>query len=270
MAALSISRAWEEAKAVLRRDGRLYATVALALFVIPGVLAELITPVTPATPAGRLPEPGVWTVITIIALLISLVGQLAVCRLAIGPVISVGDAISQGARRAPAYIGAALLWILPFMLVFGLLAAGGAANPETMPPGIALALLALLIAFLAVAVRLILGSPVAAAEPVGPIGILKRSWALTRGHWFKLFGFLLLFVVALAILVFAVSAVVGLLAALVFGPPEPLSVGALLLSLATQIVGAFITTLLMIMLARIYVQLVEQEGAARATVPHAP
>ena len=267
MAGLSISRAWDDTKAVLRRDGRLYATVALALFVVPGVIAELVTP---AAPAGRLPTPGVWSILSILALLVSLIGQLAVCRLALGPVVSVGEAIGHAARRAPAYVASAIMWILPFLLLFALLAARAGATPQTMSPGVALAILGLLIAFITVAVRLILASPVASTEPLGPVGILKRSWALTRGRWFKLFGFLLLFVIVLLIAMFAVSAVIGLLAALLFGEIEPLSLGALLLSLATQIVGATITTLLMIMLARIYAQLVGAEHAAYASVPHAP
>lgn len=267
MTALSISRAWDETKATLRRDGRLFVVVALALFVLPGVIAELITP---AAPSGQMPAAGAWTLLSVLALLISLVGQLAVCRLALGPVISVGEAIRHGVRRAPAYIASALIWVLPFLAVFALLAAQGGATPETMPPGIALGLLAVLIAFLAVAVRLILTSPVASAERRGPFGILARSWALTRGRWFKLFGFLILFVIVLVVALAAVSAVIGTVVALVSGEIEPMSVGALLLSLATQTVGAAITVLLMIMLARIYAQVTDADQQVAATVPHAP
>ncbi len=264
MAALSISRAWDEAKAVLRRDGRLYVGVALAMFVLPGVVAELFTP---ASAPGTLPPFGFWTILSIAALLISLVGQLAICRLALGPVVSVGEAIGHGARRAPAYVAAAMLWVLPFVLLFGLL--GARLDPEAMNAGAALTLIILMLVFLVVAVRLLMGSPVATAERQGPVGILARSWRLTAGHWWKLFLFLLSFLVALMILLFAVSAVVGTVVALVAGPPEPMSVGALLLSLATQAAGAAVTVLLMVMLARIYVQLA---GAAAepASVPHAP
>lgn len=264
MAALSISRAWDETKAVLRRDGRLYLGVALAMFVLPGVVAELFTP---AAEPGSLPPFGFWTVLSIVALLISLVGQLAVCRLALGPTVSVGEAIGHGARRAPSYVAAAMLWLLPFLLLFGLLGAG--ASPETMSAGAAFAILGLAIVFLFVAVRLLMGSPVATAEPQGPLGILSRSWRLTAGHWWKLFLFLLLFLGVLGILLFAVSAVVGTVVALVAGRPEPLSVGALLLSLATQVAGAAVTVLLMVMLARIYVQLAGTD-AEPASVPHAP
>jgi hypothetical protein len=266
VAALSISRAWDETKAVLRRDGRLYTTVALAMFVLPGVVAELVTPRT--TAAGELPAPGLWTILSILALLVSLVGQLAVCRLAIGPVISVGEAIGHGARRAPAYVAAALMWVIPFLIVFAVLGVRAAPNPETMSAGVALGVLVFLIAFLLLAVRFLLASPVASAEPLSPIGILRRSWNLTRGHWWKLFGFLVLFLIALIVLLTAVGAVVGTLTTLAFGEAEPLSVGTLLVSLATQLIAASITVVLMIMLARIYAQLTG--SASEASVPHAP
>lgn len=265
MAVLSISRAWDETKAVLARDGRLFTTVALAMFVLPGVVAELVAP---KAPAGELPSPGLWTILSILALLISLVGQLAVCRLALGPVISVGEAIRHGALRAPAYVAAALMWVLPFLVAFALLGASAGTNPETMSAGTALAVLVLLVLFMMIAIRFLLASPIASAEHLSPIGILRRSWALTRGHWWKLFGFLVLFLIALIILLTAVGAVVGTLTTLAFGEAEPLSVGALILSLATQLIAASITVVLMIMLARIYAQL---SGADEpASVPHAP
>lgn len=263
--ALSISRAWDETKAAFRRDGRLYATLALAMFVVPMVIAELATP---ATEAGQMPPFGAWTILTLVGLLIGLVGQLAVCRLALGPPTSVGEAIRHAARRALAYLGAAMVWILPFLVLIGLLGSQLGDDPESAPPAMALGVLVAAIAFLVIAVRFILTSPVASAETVGPIGILSRSWGLTRGHWLRLFGFLVMFLVALMVLLMAVGAVVGTLAALAFGDPEPFSVGTLITSLATQIVGALVTVTLMVMLARIYAQLA---GAGETpSVPHAP
>jgi len=261
--ALSISRAWDETKAVLGRDGRLFTTVALALFVLPGVVAELVTP---RAPAGQLPDPGVWTILSILAILISLVGQLAVCRLALGPAISVGEAIRHGASRAPAYIGAAMLWVLPFLIAFAFL--GASADPENMSASTALAVLLLLVVFLLIAIRFLMASPAASAEPLGSLAILRRSWEMTRGHWWKLFGFLILFLVALLILLTAVGAVVGTLTTLALGEPEPLSVGALLESLATQLIAAGVTVVLMVMLSRIYAQLAGRDQ--HASVPHAP
>ena len=114
MATLSISKAWDESRAVIARDGSLLTTIALALFVFPGVISDVATP---ATPAGQLPKFGYWTVLTIIALLVALVGQLAVIRLAIGSGLTVGEAIRHGARRGLAYLAATLMWVLPVLVI---------------------------------------------------------------------------------------------------------------------------------------------------------
>src|SRR5215210_3665248 len=97
---LSISRAWDEVRAIIARDGSLLMTIALALFVLPGAISETVTP---KAPPGEFPPVGYWTVLTGIALLIALVGQLAVIRLGTGSRATVGEAIGDGGRRAPAY-----------------------------------------------------------------------------------------------------------------------------------------------------------------------
>ena len=53
-------------------------------------------------------------IVAVIALIIALVGQLAIIRLAIGSRLTVGEAIGHGARRVPAYLAATLIWVLPF------------------------------------------------------------------------------------------------------------------------------------------------------------
>ena len=70
-----------------------------------------------------------------IALLIALVGQLAVIRLAIGSGLTVGEAIRHGARRAPAYLAATLMWVLPILVVAVLLAGSSGGQMQTMSPG---------------------------------------------------------------------------------------------------------------------------------------
>jgi len=47
-AKLSLSRAWDETRDVLHRDGRLIAIVALAMLVFPGTVQEMVTPQAPA------------------------------------------------------------------------------------------------------------------------------------------------------------------------------------------------------------------------------
>ena len=99
MSKLSLSPAWDETRAILARDGRLFVSVALALFVLPGLILNVTMP---ETVSGEMPAVGPWLAIAGVALLVSLVGQLAVIRLAIGPHVERrrGDHARAEAARA--------------------------------------------------------------------------------------------------------------------------------------------------------------------------
>lgn len=269
MQKMSISRGWDETREVLRRDGSLIATVALALMVLPGTLSTMAQP---PTPAGQMAPIGWWSVLGLLALLIGIVGQLAVAQIALGRRQSVGQAIAHGARRAPAFLGAMALWVLPLLLIFAPFAAQVQANPQSPPPAVLLVALLLTLALIFFGVRLIMTTPVASAEPIGPIAILKRSWALTKGRWWRLFGFLVLFFIAAVIAVTAITAVIGVLVGLADGPPEQWSIGALVLALVSQLLSAAMTVLLVVLVTRLYVQLTtrEEELEAVFNVPDAP
>jgi hypothetical protein len=261
MTKLSISNAWDESKAIIARDGKLFVTIALALLLLPGVVSDLVTP---AAPKGQpFPEPGPWMAVMFVAVIISAAAQLALISLAVGSRMTVGQAIGHGAKRVPSYIAASLIWVLPFAIVFAAL------WPMIQPPepsgGAALGALVLIPVFLFIYVRLLMASAVASNEGAGPIAILTRSWNMTKGNWWRLFGFLLLFGITWFILVIAVSAVAGLVATALLGGMGEMSVGALLVSLLTRVVSTCVWVLFAVMLARIYVQL--SGAASGASVP---
>lgn len=266
---LSISKAWDETKSRIAADGRLIFTVALALIAFPTAVSQFIVPQTgPAGQPQTLGEAAMMLVVTIIGL----VGQLAMIRLAVGPSISVGSAIAHGARRTPVYIGTVLLLLLGLFLLalpVGLLmgAMGASFEPGTPPPpGAALVLLLFVGILLYFALRMILTSVIASIEPVGPLTVIKRSWRLTSGHALRLFGFIILFIIAALILMMAVSVAFGSLVTLLLGPIEPLSLSALLVALAAALASAALTTLFVVIVARIYVQL-SAGGAVETSVP---
>ena len=261
---LSISQAWDEVRAIIARDGSLLMTIALALFVLPGAISETVTP---DAPVGEFPPVGYWTVVTVIALLIALVGQLAVIRLGTGSRATVGEAIGDGARRAPAYLAASLIWLLPFLLIGAALLGIVARDPENPSGPAVIGLLLLVCVMLYFAIRMLMTSAVASTESSNPLAIIRRSWELTRGNWLRLLGFFLVFLIAALLVVVAVGQIVGIVAELALGGTEPMTVGGLLTSLVTQIVGAAVSVLLMLMIARIYVQLAGVRPA-EASVPH--
>jgi hypothetical protein len=251
MQKLSISRAWEETRVVLQREGKLIGAVALALLVLPGLL---VNAVVPAARAGEMPAPGLWIVAGLVALLISLIGQLSIVRLAMGPPTTVGQAIEHGARRMLPLLGAFLIWALPLLIVLSSLYAMLRADP-THPSGVvALGMLALSVAGIFLAVRLLLLGPVASAEPIGPIAILRRSWEITAGNWWRLFGFVAIFFVGVIVLLLATASVFGLIARMFLGGVEPMSLGWLVVMLASQLLSSLVYVVLFVMQARLYVQ----------------
>jgi hypothetical protein len=259
MRKLSVSAAWDETKVILARDGRLLVTVALALIALPATLATLLNPNGTYNASTPLWLDGV----ALIVYLVALAGQLSLIRLATGPSVTVGGAIVHGIRRVPIYLAGLLLIVfvlIAFIVLIGLALGAMGVRVTTqvttqMSPGAMAAALVFLAAFAFLFVRFVLSAPVASAEPVGPIGILKRSWDLTAGHWWHLFGFLLVFFIGSALLVLAVGSAAGVVIQLLIGSVQPMSASALLLALIQALLSAAVSTLFAVMLARIYLQL---------------
>lgn len=269
MSAISISSAWDDTKALLARDGRLFASVALALIVLPAVVMGVVDPrVKPGDPA-----PAWFSILIVVISLISLAGQLALIRLALGPSVTVAGAISHGFGRILRYILALILLMLATVAItipfaFAAVAMGmsiepGAEAPVTGP--FLILIMVYLIAILALGTRFLMAMPVASIEEEGPLGILKRSWVLTSGHWVKLFGFLIIFLIGAAVVLLSVQMVVGSLTALMFGARGPMSLAALVESLVQAVATGIFSVLFTLMLARIYVQASGRTTIEKAT-----
>jgi hypothetical protein len=268
MTRLSLSSAWEETKRIFAKDGGLLIAVALAMLVLPSVVAGVVEPPIDSVPSvgGRL--------VAVVAALVGVIGQLAIVRLALGPSITVGQAIRHGVRRFPATLGALLLLLIaiamiliPLMAV--LLAAGVIAMPaagQPPSPSFSLAALVLAIASLLLAVKFIMSIPVASAEEAGPLAILKRSWSLTKGRYWALLAVEALLLIAALALLIAAEMTGGVLARLVGGDVVPFSLSALIVALFTAVAQAAFTVLASVMLARIYVQL-SGRGDTEVSVP---
>ena len=261
MAKLSLSRAWDETRGVLGRDGKLIGTVALALFFLPGVFAGVVSPRSEQIPKST----GDLVLMAAVAI-IGVIGQLAVIRLALGTRSTVGDTIRHGAVRAPAYIAASLIWLAPFLIIGYFLAGDVVRSPETANLTSAVGFLVVLCAILFFSVRMLMTSSVATAEQATPLDILKRSWQLTSGHWWRLFGFLLIFLIVALILLGATGTIVGIVSELLFSSVEAMSAGALFNAFFVELVTTIVTVGFLVMLARIYTQL-SGVGHADVSVP---
>jgi hypothetical protein len=171
---LSIGQAWDETKAVLRRDGSLIAVVALALLVLPAPLSDLRRRRPPPAPS-RVPS---WTGALV------LLSADRPCRAdRHQPHCARAAADGRpgdrtGFRRLPAFFARSCCGCCPSSCCTAAVlaaAAPGFTNPSSKPSpqrtAAGLAILALLIIFLIVAVHMLFTSPrrQRRAEPVGPI-----------------------------------------------------------------------------------------------------
>lgn len=260
----SISAAWDQTKAIIARNSSHLAAVALAFLVLP---STVLGTVEPSSLTGIAPgdEPG--SVLMLLVLLIGLTGRMTIAQIAIARGQTVGDAVRRALRRTAAAAGAFLLFMLPVAVLMAPLLLQMIAKPEAPSPGASMLLLLVGALALALAARLLsMVIPAAVAEDGGPVALLRRSWTLTRGHWWRLFGLMILFFLASGIAGMAASRVLGALLAVAAGSMEALSFSALLLSAVLAIIGAIFATLFAVMLARIYVQLAGG-GVARPSVP---
>jgi hypothetical protein len=214
-------------------------------------------------------------VLLVVVLLVVLTGQLAITRLAIGPSVTVGGAIAHAARRLPSYIAVALIvgfLVMAVMFVAAIIVAATASGPTSeaelaKSPAIAVAVILMIVVYLFLLTRIFsLSAAVATTETAGPIHIIRRSWALTAGNFWRLLGFLVVYMIGTGIAVFAITSVSALLFELLAGRIEAMSASALLLSIVSAVVNGAVILVFAVMLARIYVQLAGT-GAAQASVP---
>lgn len=264
MAALSISRAWDETKETVAVDGRLMMIVAAALLLLP---QALIATITPPEQLSGVEISGAAGLLPFVAALIGMVGQIAIIRLALVRSISVGEAVNHGLKRFGPVLLAVLLVLLamciiliPLAMVLGLGSTISVDDPEAMTQG-ALAAAGLIAVFaILISPLFLMMMPVATAEAGGPIHILKRSWSLGASHYLRLLGFMLLILVAALVIVLATEFIFGSVLRIVFGDLEPLSFGALLYGLLFGALQAAFAVVMSVMLAKIYVQLSGREG----------
>ena len=264
MSSLSISTAWDQTRAILARDGQLFAAVVLALIVLPQVVFTVL-----GSPVG-VQATALGAVVYFAVLLLGFVAQIALNRLAIGPSVTVGDAIGTGfARLASVVVVLAAMSIvlvgISILLLLVLSAAHLAAVPSAGQPPAWLVLMLVLIFVLAFAV-VELAFPIAAVETGNPLRIAARCFQLARGHYLRLLAFILLVFVGFGLVIAAIQLGVRTAVTLLLGPSSAGSLSALVAGLAIGLIQAPFTAVYATMLARIYAQLVGR-GHAQASVP---
>ena len=260
MANLSVSKAWSETAAFMSREAGLVLPVAFLLIAVPGAAMQLAMPAgEPTNP----PEAGLWLLLIPFVIIASIIGSIAITHLALRPGSSVAESLQVGLRRfLPLFLASLLiaivagfvLVVLMMLLVGGSLAAAEANPLAVMGPMLIVLFIAMVLS-MAIWIRLMLMTPIATVENLGPIAIIQRSWALTAGHFWKLLGLMILLIIVALVMMIAISAVFGIFLFLVAGAPEPGSLSYIIMAIVSALLQSVLSAVLITLIARIYVQL---------------
>ena len=221
MTKLDSNTAWKEASGIVAANRDVLFALGGVFLIIPSLALAVILG-EPEVQPGDKPDQmfaamsdfyarGWWLIL--LSTLVQVVGILAILTLMRDRTRpTVAEAIRAGATGALSYLAAQLLLGLGFGLVGGvLIGIGGAISPAFA--GVVVILL--FCALIYVGVRSSLAAPLVAVEGMrNPLAILHRSWQLTRGNFWRIFGFLLLLFVLFLVVVAILMLIVGVILAI--------------------------------------------------------
>ena len=264
---LSISKAWTETGQFLAREAGLVLPVALLLLALPPAAEQLLVP--PPGAEASLGQAATGFFLTLIVLVTSLIGGIAISHLALTPGASVGEALRRGTARFLPLLGASMLIAIPMVLVAVLVVLAIAPNapvmrtpfdPYSMPPALLWVITLFTLALLFIWVKLSMGTPVASEERAGPVAIITRSWALTKGHYWKLLGAYLIVMILSSLAIMALTYGLGVLIFLAAGPPAFGNASFIAITLVDVFLQTVMVAVLIVLIARIYAQLTARDS----------
>lgn len=257
MAVMSIGKAWEQAVAFVARERGLLFPVALLFVALPGLIVQEMTPPELAgwTMKDAFPDvPLSFWLAMLIGVILIWFGSLTLFALALRPGISVHEALRLSLARLPVLLGTAL--VVAGLLIAAVVVASIVVVALTLvakPLGAAL-MMVLGVAvggvMLFASVRLLLLNPVVIDGADGVMASLRHSWALTRGHFWRLLGFILILTILSAIVGSAAQAIFGVIGGLAGGPDGARLTGGI----AAAAVSTVVQVYMLVMLARLYRQ----------------
>lgn len=257
---LDTNAAWQNAHAAISGNREALLAIAGVFFFLPSLAFVLLYPEPPMAQQAMTPAQA-WAFFeqfyreslpfTLAMSLAQTVGAMAILRLFAGtrrP--TVGDAIARGAVDAVVFVAsvfaASVLASIAATLIFAVAALTGLkALAGIVVAGLAVAALYLFF-------RLILVMPAIAVDGLrNPLGSFRRSWTLTRGNAWRIALFMVLLMLAYAVVTGVASAVLGLGLAMVLG-----SGGAkIVVGIVTSALGAVFVLYVFASIAAIHRQL---------------
>lgn len=258
---------WDRALDVLRGRATIMAPIAALAIFLPTVASNAVTAYGQPAPGAAAAGAGLGllgSVVSVVLLIASIWGQLALLAIATDPATTRDDATRQATRRLGPALGVVLALVAIFVLLMlpallPLMRAGlDMNNPQamsTLPSGTAGFVFLYFLVFFIVAIvagaRLILLNPVILNERRGA-GAIRRSFELTRGMTLRIVGLLLLVGVLLLVSTFAVQAVTTLVLRLVLGA-EALPTVQFIATTAGAVVSTALSVVAAAFTAQLYV-----------------
>ena len=262
---IRIGDVWDSTTAALAGRAGLLTPIALLAFLLPAVAQAALT----AYATGSTGVAAAGAVLSIIALVATLWGQLATVAVASDPRTTRAQASAAAAARLPSallvtlvLVAAAIVAVLPIAIAlwstgFDFRAAsgqvGGVGGP-LLPFGAALFTffygLILFGVGLWLTARLALLNPVILNERRG-VGAIGRSMALTCGLTWRLIGVIVLFLIALLVATLAARSVVFIIVRLLLGYDQ-IATATFMGAIAAAAVTAAFTTVASVFAARLF------------------
>lgn len=273
---VKMGNVWDRASAVLNARAAVLAAVAIPTLWLPGVVRAALTAyVVPDVTAGGGRAVAIALALVSLALaVVSVWGQLALIAIATDPAITRSAAARRATARLLPAVGIALLLLIALLVILippiaavaradidwaGVSA--GTVRPA-IAPGVAVFIgvygLLVGIVLLFVGPRLMPLHAVVLHEARG-IGAVRRSWALTRRHTWRLIGVLLLFGIVLSVAVGAAQSVTGVIVRLILGP-DGIATATFVAAIVAGAVSTALAVAAVVFTGQLYLALVARDN----------
>lgn len=265
MTMVTMGSVWDRTSEVLSGRAAMLAAIAIPTIFLPSVVRDAyVTYATPGTAPFRL----IGGLLSLIAMVVLIWGQLALIAAASDPATDRARAFAIGKRRLLPVIGvtivfliAVLVSLLPAMILLGLsgidvstVATTGKIAMQGANGGMVAAAFLYLaiwsIAMLFVGARLSIWQPVLVNEHIG-LQAIARSWRLTKGATWRILGVLVLFMIVLLVATGAAQSVVGIVFRLILGANN-IATAVFLATIAANIVSTIFVVIAAVFTAQLY------------------
>jgi len=237
---LSISTVWDRTTDFLSGHWRPAALISIATISVNDALAAILQPIMrgEAEPGTRIAA----FAAILVGTLWSITGQLALTAFVFDPARTTGQAMRKGTARLPPMIGGTLLVAVAATIAAAPLVAGILlqmidlqAEPPVLPGWFLLYAVFFSLLVVAAWARLVLMAP-SIVEGLGPVAAIRSSLRRTQGHFWKLVGAALLYLVVSGVVTLALSSAAGAMFAMLLGDAGRYA-GAIVTGIATGLIS---------------------------------